>query len=504
MIRLQSANFKRKQYGQVTLVQREAHQEEWSIGRSDACDLQLDGDDISRYHARIKLTNGAFYFFDTSTNGSMVNGEVLSPQHRHLLQVGDKIEVGNTTLYIEDLEPPEINSVQSLPTSAQTEWTTQTVTLRCHRIVAETPDTKTFWFTAEPSILFSYNPGQFVMLEFDIDGDRVVRPYSLSSSPTRPHAVSITVKRVPDGRVSNWLNDELKVGDTVSAIGAPKGTFTCVPQLPSKLLLLSAGSGITPMMSMVRYLYDRGADAQTDIVFLYCARTQKDLIFYAELAAIAAQMKRFRLAITLSRPDPNLPWTGYTGRISPHMLQLIAPDFIERSTFVCGPDEFMSCARSILESLAFPMSQYQQESFGGKRDGKVSTKNPFASSAPEMVLEPETQPVTNSIATATAPSSQNGKTSKTATGTAPVVQFVRSQISAPANEDLTLLEIAEQRGVPIRSGCQAGVCGTCKVRLSKGRVRHNPEPAALTQAEQESGYVLACIAHPQGAIELEA
>jgi glycine betaine catabolism B len=504
MIRLQSANFKRKHYGQVTLVQRESSQVEWTIGRSDACDLQLDGDDISRYHAGIELSNGAFYLYDTSTNGSLVNGEMLLPQERHRLKIGDKVEIGSTTLYVEDLQLPGARLTES-SASPLTEWETQDLMLRCYRIVSETHDTKTFWFTAEPALLFSYQPGQFVNLEFDIRGEKVKRPYSLSSSPTRPYSLSVTVKRVEGGFVSNWLQDEFKVGDTVRAIGGTKGSFSCTSNLPPKILLLGAGSGITPLMSMVRYLYDAGLDTQTDIVFLYSARSQKDMIFYSELSAIAAQMKRFRLGITLSRPDAASAWAGYTGRVSQQMLQLLAPDFMERSAYVCGPNGFTSSIKSLLKSLDFPMDQYQQESFGGKVEKATPTtiRNPFQGVVdPDTLIEATPQPeiampqldVPAQTQALSPPTSSKGNT----------VQFLRSQVSVPLNQDMTLLEIAEQEGVAIRSGCQAGVCGTCKVRLVQGKVRHDPTPDALTQAEQDSGYVLACIAYAEGTLEVEA
>src|SRR5918993_6072970 len=123
--------------------------------------------------------------------------------------------------------------------------------LVCRAVRQETHDVRTFVLAPRDPRLFAYKPGQFLTFTFEIGGETIHRCYTISAAPTRPHAVSITVKRVPGGPVSNWLHDNLKPGSTLKAVG-PMGEFTHVDHPGGKYLFLSGGSGITPSMSMAR------------------------------------------------------------------------------------------------------------------------------------------------------------------------------------------------------------------------------------------------------------
>ena len=138
--------------------------------------------------------------------------------------------------------------------------------IECLSVVAETHDVKTFVFHSPDYPALAYEPGQFLTVSPVIDGQSISRCYTLSSTPTRPFTFSITVKRVPGGAVSNWLHDNLKAGDAMAASG-PAGVFTPVAGPARKLLYLSAGSGITPLMAMTRAAADLHADL--DIVFVH-------------------------------------------------------------------------------------------------------------------------------------------------------------------------------------------------------------------------------------------
>ena len=160
-------------------------------------------------------------------------------------------------------------------------WDGQNTPLYVGDIVLETPDVKTFRFHGDPFCRFAYHPGQFCTLVLSIDGRKVVRSYSISSTPTRPYTLEITVKRVPGGLVSNWLFAHLRVGDRIEVSG-PKGRFCLTPgQVPKKLLLVGAGSGVTPIMSMARWLTDLSADV--DVRFFNCVKTPQDIIFRHEI-----------------------------------------------------------------------------------------------------------------------------------------------------------------------------------------------------------------------------
>lgn len=471
MLMLKSVNFEQREFQIHQLEQSHPEQTEWIIGRHTTCDLVLASPEISRVHGKIVYLDRSYYFADAgSASGSMLNGEIVPPESPHPLQPGDLLQLGETFLHIEALSP--LSDLTIEPSSSIQRWNTEDLLCRCCRIINETSDVKTFCFVAEPAVQFCYLPGQFVNVEVSIDDQTIIRPYSISSSPTRPYHLSITVKRVATGLVSNWLHDHLKIGDRIKLLGGAMGRFTCVPKVPAKLLLISAGSGITPMMSMLRWLQDTLTEC--DIVFLYSATTPENIIFRRELESIAAQMPNLQLAITVTRSHQ--AWMGLTGRITRSMLSWVVPDLLERSVYVCGSETFMQNIRALLESLEFPMQSYQEESFGSDS----TTSNQLAH--------------------------QNGKGSSppAPTDEALMVYFTESDQQALTDQTTPILEVAEQEGVQIRHACRAGACGMCKVKVRKGQVRYQTAPSALSIADQQAGYVLSCIAYPTELLEVEA
>lgn len=526
MLVLKSVNFEQQQFQNHHLKQFYSGQMEWIIGRSISCDLVLASPEVSRVHGRIICSDDAYYFVDVgSTSGSLLNGNSVTADDKCKLQIGDLLQLGETFLFVEELVPASAtlsapNAIAQLPfLHPEQEWAESDLLCRCCRIVQETHDVKTFYFVAEPAVLFSYFPGQFVNLEVEIDGKPVIRSYSISSSPTRPYHLSMTVKRVasppdqpeiPAGVVSNWLHDQFRVGDRVKLLGGPLGQFTCLPDLPSKLLLISAGSGITPMISMLRWVQDTLVNC--DIVFLYSARTSEDIVFRAELEAIATQMPNFRLAVTVTKQPIERPWMGLTGRISESMLNLVVPDLLERAAYVCGPDSFMEATRSLLSAMQFPMQNYKEESFGRKSFAPKAA--PPVTIIPSAVASqassnghghgagdrarafgiPETRdevahPPAKSVPTATSPAT---------------VQFVKSERTIPIDEQASILEIAEQAGISIRHACRVGACGACKIRVHTGEVQYETPPAALSASDRQNGYALACVGYATASLAIEA
>ncbi len=508
MLILKSVNFEQREFQTHELEASQPGQTEWVIGRHTTCDLVLISPEVSRVHGRIVYSDDAYHFMDVgSASGSLLNGENLLVDEPHQIRPGDLLQLGQTFLHVEELATPPSATVSIaeapavLPTQA---WAGEELLCHCCRIIDETPDVKTFCFVADPPVLFSYKPGQFVTLEVVIDGKSVLRSYSISSSPTRPYHLSVTIKRVPSstpdlppGIVSNWLHDRLKVGDRVKLIGGAMGHFTCLPDAPSKMLLISAGSGITPMMSMLRWVQDTLADC--DIVFVHSAASPDDIVFRAELEMLAAQMPNLRLAISITQPSPKHAWMGLTGRISSSMLPLIAPDFLDRAVYVCGSERFMQTMRSMLEGMNFPMQNYQEESFGGK------------SIKPVQLLPSERQSIQP---TRSAPASSNGNGKRSSSGqlpspaslqeTASVIHFTKSDRQVLVDGSAVILEVAEEAGVQMRHACRVGACGACKVEVRKGEVRYQSPPAALSSADQQAGYALSCVAYPVGSLEIEA
>ncbi|MFM9437379.1 glycine betaine catabolism B [Janthinobacterium sp. CG_23.3] len=344
-------------------------------------------------------------------------------------------------------------------------------TLVCRHVRQETADVKTFLFAAPAARTMRYWPGQYLTLELDIDGVRVNRCYTLSSTPTRPDMVSITVKRVPGGLVSNWLHDNLQVGASVRVLG-PGGEFSCFLQAPpaaGKYLFLSAGSGVTPLMSMARALHDLSFDA--DIAFVHSARTPADIIFARELELLAHNQRRFRLGLVCERRGDAAAWAGFTGYLSRAVLEHIAPDLAQREVFCCGPAPYMAAVRALLQEAGFDMAHYHQESFA------FETLEADGASQPAAPVAAEAAP---------------GFT----------VKFERLGSEVACGGGQTILEAARAAGMRLPVSCTKGMCGTCKTRMLSGQVdmRH---AGGIRQREIDQGWILPCCSRPLSDVTLE-
>ncbi len=328
---------------------------------------------------------------------------------------------------------------------------TQDEQLVCVAVRPETHDVTSFVFAAAAPRLFRFQPGQFMTLDLAAAG--VQRCYTIASPPTRPHRLEITAKRTPGGAGSGWLHHALRPGARVSASG-PHGAFTCLPRAGGRYLLLSAGSGITPLMSMARAAHDLGSDA--DILFLHSARSPADLVFADELAAMARRPGFARVSIVEAGA-----WDGLRGRLSPALLRAAVPDLATRDVFCCGPAPYMASVRAMLDEAGFDRARYHEESFD------------FA--APDA---PAPAAQTPGLA-------QQGFT----------VAFAGSGRTVACPPGSTILAAARAAGLRLPFACNKGVCGTCKSRLVSGAVelRHG---GGIRQREIDAGMTLLCCARP--------
>lgn len=348
--------------------------------------------------------------------------------------------------------------------------------LRCKAVVPITHDVSTFVLEPTTPRSFTYAPGQYVVVTLNIDGERHQRCYTLSSPPTRPHLLTITVKRIPDGLVSNWLHNNMERGGRLEVSG-PYGEFTLANHPARKYLFLSAGSGITPLMSMTRTLADLAGEA--DVAFVHSARTPADIVFRHELAALPASGLNLAVTSICESDSIGEVWTGPRGRISAGLLGAVVPDIAEREVFMCGPGPYMTAAHNVLMELGVPVEQVHQESF---------------------VIEPIAQGLSVVPDALEAGGVSDGEAPEASSA---MIIFAKSGKEVRCEPGVTVLEAASAAGIAIRSACGQGLCGTCKSNLVSGSVdmQHS---GGIRPREIAAGKFLPCCSYPQGHLVVDA
>jgi len=337
---------------------------------------------------------------------------------------------------------------------------TEPLILRLASITAQTFNAKTLRFIVPSGRKLHARPGQFLTFSFLFDGKKVARSYSICSSPARTGYVEITTKRVSQGCASIFLNDRASVGMTVEANG-PFGEFCFDETQHHNVVLVAAGSGITPIMAMLRYMDD--LCIRTAVTLLYCVRTSGDILFEGELADLQTRLKNLEYHVLLS--EPHAGWSGPRGHINREFINDTVKDPAASDFFLCGPAAFMDVSRAALIALGVKPERIRQESFGA-------------------AVQKNSQPSIGSDEGA-------------------MVEFGRSGTTCTVRSGQTLLEAAEEHGVRIPSSCRQGQCGTCKTRLLSGNVRMEVE-AGLDPLWKAQGFVLTCVGHAEGAVKLDA
>jgi glycine betaine catabolism B len=375
--------------------------------------------------------------------------------------------------------PPKFPAMKSR-TEPVEKWTGK---LRVCRIFQETPEVKTFRLAAEHDVAlpFTYFPGQFLTLTVNIGGKPVKRSYTIASTPTQLHYCAITVKREENGAVSRFLNDSIQEGDLLE-VAAPNGKFTFTGEEAKSIVLIAGGVGITPMISVIRYLTDMGWHGE--IFLLYCCRTTRDFIFREELEQLQERHPNLSVFATMTRAAGTV-WMGLKGRFNAEIIGHLVPDVAQRRIHVCGPSTMMAAVVDMLKALKVPDELVKTEAFG-------PAKKPGAP-APAAPPKPDAQGGSEPAAQTAAPVKVAGAT----------VAFKKSGKSAPMTPDQTVLDVADATGVEIDNSCRSGQCGLCKVKLLSGNVMMDCEDA-LSGEDKQQGLILACQARASENIEVEA
>jgi glycine betaine catabolism B len=334
-------------------------------------------------------------------------------------------------------------------------------TLVCSEVHDVTHDVRSFVLRPAEPAAFRFLPGQHLTLTVDLDGRPTSRCYTIASSPLRPDALTITVKRVPGGPVSNWLHDHLRPGDPV-AVDGPLGGFSTAHHPAERYLFLSAGSGITPLMSMLRTIHE--SCEPVDVVFVHHARTPADIIFRDELDQLEAHHPYVRVVVACEDDAEGERWMGPRGRVTLPMLLAAAPDLAEREVFTCGPAPYMAAVRNLLVQAGAHPERCHEESF-------------------HLAIP----------ATARA---------STSSGPTYTVELRRSGRTIECEARTTLLAAAARSGLSLPSSCQEGVCGTCKTSLLSGRV-HMESAGGIRPREVAQQKILLCCSTPREDLVLD-
>ena len=354
------------------------------------------------------------------------------------------------------------------PTRVRNFWSGE---LKVARIVDETHDVKTFRFvnpTGGP-IPFTHIAGQYLNLALTIDGKRVNRSYTISSSPNQRAYCEISVKCASMGYGSVHLHGTLREGSLVK-ISAPAGKFFFAGAANDRqrVVLIAGGIGITPMMSVVRSLTERRWSGE--IYLLFAVKAVHDIVFRDELAALQSKCSNLHVLITVTS-DAETSWTGERGRITREMITAFVPTLERGPILLCGPDEMMAAMRALLVTIGIDNDEIQQEVF----------------ESPPMSV----------------PSAAGQDVAKIGNAGPAKLEFQRSGTTVELAPELTVLEAAEDAGIEIPYECRSGICGQCKTKLLSGRVSM-PVQDALTPSDRAAGLILACQAHAIGKIVVDA
>lgn len=319
-------------------------------------------------------------------------------------------------------------------------WSARELRGRVVDVRRETEDSATLVIKPGWGFNFDYQPGQYIGIGLLIDGRWRWRSYSLTSSPATSasaRTVTITVKAMPEGFLSSHLVAGVEPG-TVVRLAAPQGNFVLPDPAPASILFLTAGSGITPVMSMLRTLVRRNQIG--DIVHLHSAPTEADVMFRGELAVLANEHPGYRLQLRETRTR---------GRLDLSLLDREVPDWRERQTWACGPEGMLNAAERVWSAAGIG-EQLHLERFAVSK---------------------------------AAPAGAGG-----------MVTFARSGRSIDADAATSLMDAGEAAGVQMPFGCRMGICQSCVVGLVEGHVRD-----LRTGAEHEPGTrVQTCVSAASG------
>lgn len=317
---------------------------------------------------------------------------------------------------------------------------------------------RSFLLVPEDGARIGFTAGQYMTFRLPMaDGFRE-RCYTISSSAARSDGIEITIKHQPHGQASGLFHETLTVGARIQALG-PLGRFSPAAVDAGPYALIAAGSGVTPMLSILRTAADRGVDL--DAVFIHVAPSQADAIAADELPGLHRKLPKLRACVVPTRDRQS---RERESRFTAEKLHELVPDLATRMVLCCGPDGFMHMVRDTAQQAGVPEHRYAQESFD------------FAA------------PVDDVPSNSTAPAFR--------------ITFSRSGAAFDCAPGATILGAARAAGVALPSSCARGQCGTCKAFKHSGDV-DMVHDGGIRQREIDRGFVLPCVCKPRTDVTLD-
>lgn len=324
--------------------------------------------------------------------------------------------------------------------------------VKVKEVVKETADAVSIHF--EPTEKVSYKSGQFFTVAVNVNGKEERRAYSLCSSPFVDEFPAVAVKRVDGGKVSNYLNDEVKAGDELLLM-PPIGNFTTDFDASNSrhIVLFGGGSGITPLISIAKSTIDQEPNSQVTLV--YANRNESSVIFKSAIESM--QSDRFNVVHVLEEAPEN--FEGHIGRISSDVINevLLSVNSNEAEYFMCGPGPMMDVVMDTLVGMNLPSDKIHKESF---------------------VSEAAEEPVSDEVVAREV-----------------TVIYDDEEFKYTVEPNETILEKGLEEDIDLPFSCQSGLCTACRGKCISGKVKMM-EDEGLSEAEIDEGYVLPCVSHP--------
>ncbi|UXP34132.1 ferredoxin--NADP reductase [Reichenbachiella agarivorans] len=331
--------------------------------------------------------------------------------------------------------------------------------LQIKEIVRETKDAVSIVFEEPATGAIQYQPGQYLTLISTINGKKIRRAYSLSSSSAFSELPTVTVKRVVDGQMSNYVCESLQAGDNIEVM-APMGSFVLEikPEAKKHVYLFGGGSGITPLMSITKTILK--VEPNSKVTLVYANRDLESIIFKSKLEELQSAHPD-KLEVIHYLENPINDWKGYTGYMTIDSIKEILEktkdtNYSQVKYMTCGPEPMMNIVIGTLESLNIPKESIHKESF----TPTVAPADTSSDSSDKQVLIR--------------------------------LDGTEYQLTVPASK--TILEAGLDDGIDMPYSCQSGLCTACRAKRIKGDI-DTGNADGLTEDEKNQGYVLLCVSH---------